>query len=156
MLNLIARIGNVLKDKGEEAAAILADRIVRGERISSQELNLLIEALPKLDLRDWEIVTAGVADGVALSVGLNVLTAAGLGAVSNLIAVGGSLGFVGSLVPCMLSEAAIERNPNLSNYCGELLEVSYDRILTSRIRGYLRGVVDRVRHDARIDTRSLP
>lgn len=142
MINLIARIGNALRSKGEIAAAEITDRILRGDKVSMAEIDLLVTAFPKLDVKTWEGIASVVGFGVAAGTTVKILTLAGFGAASTLYAVT-LLGWYSSTVPCMFSDLSENPNANLVKYCDQQLEDSYTIIMKSRIRGYLRGIKDR-------------
>ena len=143
IINLMAHLANRLKDKGEAQAAALADRIVRGDKLNSAEIELLVAAFPKLDMQDWEPVAAGTGLLISVNVGSKILTAAGLGAVSGGLLLVAEAGIVASWVPCLIAQTSENPNENTVKYCDQMKEEGYSKIMTSRIRGYLRGVRDR-------------
>jgi hypothetical protein len=142
MLNLLARIGNALRNQGEIAAAEITDRILRGDKVSMNEIDLLVTAFPKLDIKTWEGIGAVVGFGVAAGTTVKILTLAGFGAASTLYGVT-LLGWYSTMVPCLISDMSENPNANLVKYCDQHLEDSYTIIMKSRIRGYLRGIKDR-------------
>lgn len=142
LMNLIARIGNALRSKGEIAAAEITDRILRGDRVSQTEIELLVSAFPKLDMKLWEGIAAGVGFGVAAGTAVKILTLAGFGAASTLFGVT-ALAWYSSYLPCALSDLGDDANPNLVKYCDQQMEDTYTITMKSRIRGYLRGIRDR-------------
>jgi len=142
LLNAIARIGNALRSKGEIAAAEITDRIIRGDKVSMAEIDLLVTAFPKLDIQVWEGVASIVGFSVAAGTTVKILTLAGFGAATGIYAVT-VLGWYTSTLPCMFSDLSDNPNANLVKYCDQQLEDSYTIIMKSRIRGYVRGIKDR-------------
>ena len=142
IMNIIAKIGNALRSKGESAAAEITDRILRGDKVTSAEIDLLVTAFPKLDIKVWEGIASVAGFGVAAGVTVKILTLAGFGAASTLYGIT-LLGWYSSTLPCMLSDLSEDSNQNLVKYCEQQLEDSYTIIMKSRIRGYLRGIRDR-------------
>lgn len=142
LMNVIAKIGNALRSHGETAAAEITDRILRGDKVSSREIDLLVTAFPKLDIKVWEGIAGAVGFGIAAGTTIKILTLAGFGAASTLYGIT-VLGWYSSTLPCMFSELSEDSNQNLVKYCEQQLEDSYTIIMKSRIRGYLRGIKDR-------------
>ena len=146
VMDFFSKLANRLKDAGEAQAAALADRIVRGDQLNATEIQLLVEAFPRLDVRVWELFGTEFGVMVSTSVVDKIFLVAGLGTpVSSLYAVG-VFAWFGAIIPCLGGDGSDFANSNRQAYCEELVNYSYSRFMTSRIRGYLRGVQDRNRN----------
>lgn len=144
--DFFSKLANRLKDAGEAQAAALADRIVRGDQLNATEIQLLVEAFPRLDARVWELFGTEFGVIVSTSVVDKIFLVAGLGTpVSSLYTVG-VFAWFGAVIPCLGGDGSDYANPNRQAYCEELVNYGYSRFMTSRIRGYLRGVQDRNRN----------
>ena len=142
LINLLSKIGNILRNKGEIAASEIADRIVRGENVTGDEIYLLTSTFPKLDMNAIEGIATMITYGTSISVGIKVLTAAGLSFASPLLAVSFLTWYV-SIIPCMVSDSIENPSEGLKSFCDQQLEDSYTIYMKARIRGYLRGIRDR-------------
>ncbi len=142
LINLLAKIGNVLRNKGEAAAAEIADRIVRGENVTADEIILLTSTFPKLDMNAIEGITTMLTYGTSVSVGIRILTAAGLTSASPLVGVYFLTWYV-SYIPCMIESSLDNPGEKLKAFCEKQLDDSITIYMKARIRGYLRGIQDR-------------
>jgi len=145
VLNFFGRLANRFKALGNDAIAALLERMSRGDHLTAAEVELIIEAMPELDVKDWEGVSAAVADGVSVGIALDVtgkvLAVPGLGALPGVAFTGFVVGFYGSLIPC-LSDKAIQKNENLARYCEGIYTQYMTITVPARMKGYLRGIHD--------------
>ena len=144
--NALGRIVNRLRDLGESVAAEIGDRALRGEPLSRAEIELLVGKFPALEPRDWEFV--GSLGGMAVGIGVTakVLRAAGIANLGPVI-LAGEVAYLSAVAPCFINDLSKHpsTNPNFLGYCDQLMNDTYTLKMTSRIRGYLRGVKDRSR-----------
>ncbi|NDG83888.1 MAG: hypothetical protein EBX52_02495 [Proteobacteria bacterium] len=143
--NFLGRLANRFKARGNDAIAELIDRLSKGGNLTSAEVELIVAAMPELDLKEWEGITAGVADGIsvgiAVSITAKVFALAGLGGLPGAAFGIFAISWYASFLPCM-NEAGIERNPNLARYCEAIIDQYQTIVVPARIKGYLRGVHD--------------
>jgi|GEM_PF-5756740 len=143
--NLLGRIANRFKARGNELIAELIERLSKGGNLTSAEIELIVEAMPDLDLKEWEAITAAVADGVsigvAVSVTAKVFAVAGLGGLPGAAFGVLAISWYASFLPCIDFDA-IERNPNLARYCDAIGDQYQTIVVPGRMKGYLRGVRD--------------
>lgn len=139
--NALGRIVNRLRDIGESVAAEIGDRALRGEPLSRAEIELLVARFPALEPRDWEFIGSLGGMLVGISVTSKVLKAAGLVGIGSVV-LAGEVAYVSAVAPCFINDLSKNpsTNPNFIRYCDRLLDDTYTRTMTSRIRGYLRGV----------------
>jgi hypothetical protein len=144
--NALGRIVNRLRDIGESVAAEIGERAIRGEPLSRAEIELLVGRFPALEPRDWEFIGSMGGMLVGISVTAKVLRFAGIAHLGPVI-IAGEVAYVSAVAPCFINDLSKHpnTNPNFLNYCDRLLDDTYTRTMTSRIRGYLRGVKDRNR-----------
>lgn len=145
--NALGRIVNRLRDIGESVAADIGERALRGEPLSRAEIELLVGKFPALEPRDWEFVGSLGGMFIGISVTTKVLRAAGIANLGPLV-LAGEVAYVSAVLPCFINDLSKHpnTNPNFLNYCDRLMDDTYTLKMTSRIRGYLRGVKDRNRH----------
>lgn len=139
--NALGRIVNRLRDVGEAVAADVGERALRGEPLSRAEIELLVGKFPALEPRDWEFVGSLGGMFVGISVVSKVVRAAGIAHLGPII-IAGEVAYVSAVAPCFINDLSKHPNTNSNflNYCDRLLDDTYTRTMTSRIRGYLRGV----------------
>ena len=145
VLNFFGRLANRFKALGNDAIASLLDRMSKGDQLTAAEVELIIAAMPELDVKDWEGLSAGVADGISVGIAVDVtgkvLAVAGLGALPGIAFTGFAIGFYGSLIPCM-ADKALDRNENLARYCEGIYSQYMTIVVPARMKGYLRGIHD--------------
>ncbi len=141
--NYLARLANQFRMLQNEAVAVLLERLMEGDHLTALEVNLIIEAIPRLGMREWEPI-AGIAgyhvSSVAVTAVLsNVLGVAGLAGLPWFVFHGYYIGVFGATMPCAF-EKAQERHPALKKYCQDILEAYEMTIFPARIKGYVKGV----------------
>jgi hypothetical protein len=144
--DLLALATNRLRDLGEGIAADIGDRALRGEPLTRTEIDLLISKFPSLDMRWWEDIASVSTGTISFQVARKVLNASGVVNIGPAMRIIGISSLV-AITPCLVDALSKEpsKNLNFRSYCQRFLDIHYTGTMTSRIRGYLRGVKHRNR-----------